>query len=336
MSECSSGSCSSGNCSGDADKLPPGILSVYDLNQQTGLGTLVWAETDGMGIHPAVIEILGKTKGLSEDRIFAMITGSREIKGLYGTLFEYGVDTIYHIRNEEMVTYRPEAYAEALADISERINPMCILIAGTPRGREVAPLTSAMLKTGLIADCIDISMDGGTLSGTRSVQNGNLNAVVTCKRMPQMATLRPGAFNPGEPEHGRKGTVISRPFRPKSVGEIISERPNGTPSPKKRISIAIGKDLCEDETVKIAERIASNVNAELICLNGSHGSPSAATDVCIAFDVSKGDKRILKAHTKRLVTVDSDRGTVVRTISDRSIVGNATEILRRLDVLLRQ
>ena len=134
--DCGSGSCSTGGCSDDKDRLPPGMLSVYNLNQQTGLGTLVWAETvrdgDSISIHPAVLEILGKIKSISDDRIFAMITGSVEIKPLYKTLFEHGVDTIYHIRNKDMETYRPETYAECLADLSDRVNPMSIIIPGTP------------------------------------------------------------------------------------------------------------------------------------------------------------------------------------------------------------
>ena len=129
------GSCSTGGCSDDKDRLPPGMLSVYNLNQQTGLGTLIWAETiiDGgsVTIHPAVFEILGKIRDISDDRIFAMITGSVDIKPLYRELFEHGVDTLYHIRGKDMETYRPEAYAEALADLSDRVNPMSIIIPGT-------------------------------------------------------------------------------------------------------------------------------------------------------------------------------------------------------------
>ena len=159
--------CGSGSCSGDKDRLPPGMLSVYNLNQQTGLGTLVWAETvkdgDSVRIHPAVFEILGKIRSISDDRIFAMITGTVDIKPLYRELFEHGVDTLYHIRGSRMVDYMPEAYAEALADLSDRVNPMSIIIAGTPRGREVAPLTAALLKTGLTADCTELSMDDGKL-----------------------------------------------------------------------------------------------------------------------------------------------------------------------------
>lgn len=209
---CSTGSCSTGSCSNDKDRLPPGMLSVYDLNQQTGLGTLIWAETvtDGskVTIHPAVFEILRRIREISDDRIFAMITGTVDIKPLYKELFEHGVDTLYHIRGASMVEYRPDAYADALSDLSERINPMSIIIADTPRGREVASLTASILKTGLTTDCTQISMD------ERGLVTNPASASV---RQPLIVTIRPGVYNSKAPETGRTGTVISRPFTPKDA-----------------------------------------------------------------------------------------------------------------------
>ena len=182
MSDCGSGSCSSGGCSDDKDRLPPGMLSVYNLNQQTGLGTLVWAETvvkDGsVALHPCVLEILGKITDISEDRVFAMLVGGPDLKPLYRKLFEHGVDTVYHIRG--IREYSVGAYAEALADLSERINPMSLIIPGTPRGREIAPLAAATLKTGLTADCTELSMEDGRLTMTRPAFGGDLLATIVC------------------------------------------------------------------------------------------------------------------------------------------------------------
>ena len=168
------------------------MLSVYNLNQETGLGTLIWAETvtdgDSVRIHPAVFETLGRIREISDDRIFAMITGTVEIKPLYRELFEHGVDTLYHIRGSDMVEYRPEAYAEALADLADRVNPMSIIIAGTPRGNEVASHTAELLNTAFSADRTDLSETG----------NGG--------KHPHIISIRPGIFKPKEPEKGREET----------------------------------------------------------------------------------------------------------------------------------
>ena len=71
MSECSGGSCSTCSSCGsdDPDRLPPGMLKVYNLNQSTADGVLVWVETvpegDGVAIADVSLELLSAARGLS-------------------------------------------------------------------------------------------------------------------------------------------------------------------------------------------------------------------------------------------------------------------------------
>ena len=355
MSDCGSGSCSTGSCSNDKDRLPPGMLSVYDLNQQTGLGTLIWAETvrgeGGVSLHPAVLEILGKIKSISDDRIFAMITGSVEIKPLYRTLFEHGVDTLYHIREKEMETYGPEAYAECLTDLAVRINPMSIVIAGTARGREVAPLTAAMLKTGLTADCTELSMEDGKLVMTRPAFGGDLLATIVCDKHPQMATVRPGVFSPSEPTSGRSGTVISRPFRPKIKKMIVDEQkiPDDYDISDAKILISLGNGIKDRSSIDIAEEIADKIGAKVSCSRAlaekgwfdrsrqvGQSGRTVSPDLYIAFGISGSSQHMAGVRAKRIVSVNNDPDAPICSLSDKCIIGDAAEILKAMRGLLEQ
>ena len=201
---CSSGSCSSGSCSNDKDRLPPGMLSVYNLDQQTALGTLIWAETVGDGdisIHPTVFEILGKITEMSDDRIFAVAVGSIALKPLYKELFEHGVDTLYHIRNRELWTFDPKGYAEVLADVSSRVNPRLIVIPGTSAGKDIASYLSEILGSDAVYEIDPSSAD-------------RMMSENTTDRYPKILIVRPGTFTPKKPVHGRTGTMISRMFSP--------------------------------------------------------------------------------------------------------------------------
>ncbi len=349
MSDCGSGSCSTGSCSSDKDRLPPGMLSVYNLNQQTGLGTLIWAETvkegDSVRIHPAVFEILGKIRSISDDRIFAMITGTVDIKPLYKELFEHGVDTLYHIRGTSMVEYRPEAYAEALADLSDRVNPMSIIIAGTTRGREVAPLTAALLKTGLTADCTELSMDDGKLVMTRPAFGGDLLATIVCEKHPQMATVRPGIFKSKEPEKDRTGTVISRPFKPRIMKEIVSEDPVplGESITDAKILISLGNGIKDKSLIDVAEEIASLIGAKVSCSRaltekgwfdrsrqvGQSGT-AVSPDLYIAFGISGSSQHMAGVRAKRIISVNKDPDAPINSLSDKCIIGDASEILKQM------
>ena len=349
MGDCGSGSCSTGSCSDDKDRLPPGMLSVYDLNQQTGLGTLVWAETridEGrISIEPAVLEILGKIRDISDDRIFAMITGSVDIKPLYRVLFEHGVDTIYHIRSTEMETYGPEAYAEALADLSDRINPMSIIIPGTIRGREVAPLTAAMIRTGLTADCTELSMVEGKLNMTRPAFGGDLIATIVCDKHPQMATVRPGIFRAKEPVVGRTGTVISRPFKPKIVKDIVGESSisEGYDISDAKILISLGNGVKEKELIPFAEEIAERIGAKVSCSRAlvekgwfdhsrqvGQSGRAVSPDIYIAIGISGSSQHMAGVRAKRIIAINNDPDAPINTFADKFIVGDAKEILRSI------
>ena len=91
MSDCSGGSCSSCSSCGssdDPDRLPPGMLKVYDLNQSTADGVLVWIETEGSGedlrMADVSAELLGAARSLSDGRVFGVVFGGQEVKALPG------------------------------------------------------------------------------------------------------------------------------------------------------------------------------------------------------------------------------------------------------------
>ena len=188
--------CSKDTCGQDQDcstcsgpRLPPGILSEYDINAPIDDGILVWAETDDMGkTENSVYEIIGKAKELDMGRVFAVLFGDADRKNLYNELFEYGVDTVYHIRNVVLNQYRPDDYVKAIKDVSERVKPVAILISGTVRGNELAPMVSK--KTGM----------------QYSVGLKGLD-------VPKVVSIIPGTFAMPERDIGRRGSAMNIPFR---------------------------------------------------------------------------------------------------------------------------
>ena len=96
-------------------------------------------------------------------------------------------------------------YAEAIADeviVKERgtaleiykflksKKPETVLFPADLWGRKTAPQVSALLNTGLCADCTALDTDGKRLIMYRPAQGGNIVAEIICKTNPQMATVR--------------------------------------------------------------------------------------------------------------------------------------------------
>ena len=205
---CSNGSCGSG-CSGkDKDGLPPGMLSEYDLNIDTNIGTLVLVETSENSISRDTAKLISRLRTISDDRIFGAIFGPGGTESLYGEAFSYGVDTLYHVKCSENTDV--EAISDTLKDICDRINPMAVCISGTEKGNATAEKTAFKLGKPLMKDGTEISLKNG--SYVSDAQTDFVPMFAKHNRFPLIMTFKPGSFSEPISDRNRSGTVINRPL----------------------------------------------------------------------------------------------------------------------------
>ena len=172
-------SCDSGEC---PTRLPEGMLSEYDLTRQATDGIAVWLEsTDSIGT--VSLEAVGKARELDNGRVFGILFGDSEKRSLYSEAFEYGVDTIYHIRSPGLNTFRKDAYAEAIKEITEKVRSAALMIPNTDNG--------------------SILMDAlSTIFGREFSDREELSGP-----FPALVCVHPG--NGVKRQEGRKGTAIN-------------------------------------------------------------------------------------------------------------------------------
>lgn len=355
MSDCSGGSCSScSSCSAEPDpnRLPPGMLKNYNINESTADGVLVWVEVergdDGPRVSEVSLELLGAARALDMGRVFAIVFGGVDLKPLYPTVFGCGVDSLYHVRDKRLETYLPEDYAETIAAMARRTEPAAILMGATPRGRELAPRVAAILETGLTADCTGLTADGRKLVMTRPAFGGNLLADIECVRFPQMATVRQGTF-PMPEIRDRQGTVIYWQGSSCHDKEVVSDEPVGSASDEDirdaRILISLGNGIRDRETIEVAESVARKLGAMVSCsrslvergwmpqsrqvgMSGRVVSP----DLYIAFGISGAvQHRAGMSSSKKVIAVNSDPEAPIHGFADLSIIADAGEVLREMD-----
>ena len=143
-STCSmSGSCDTGEC---PTRLPPGILSEYDLNRPLADGIAVWLEVSENEIERTSLEAVSKAHELDSGRVFGILFGDGEKRSLYGEAFEHGVDSLYHIRFPKLNEFHGNAYAEAIGDIIERVQPAALMIPSTDNGGVLMERISKMFR----------------------------------------------------------------------------------------------------------------------------------------------------------------------------------------------
>ncbi len=90
----------------------------------------------------------------------------------------------------ENVTVIYEADPVKIAELAIEKKPSVILWNADLWGRKNAPVVSAILQTGLCADCTHLETDGEKLYMYRPAKSGNIIAKIECRTLPQMATVR--------------------------------------------------------------------------------------------------------------------------------------------------
>jgi electron transfer flavoprotein alpha subunit len=171
---------------------------------------LVYCEQRDNILQKVSLELIGKGKELAEtlgQKVIAVVLG-KGVQKLAQDLIDYGADEVVYVDSDYLAEYMTEPYTKALAAVIKAQDPEIVLVGATSIGRDLAPRTSARIKTGLTADCtgLDISEQKELLM-TRPAFGGNIMATILCSNhRPQMATVRPGVMIVRKKE-SRKGAI---------------------------------------------------------------------------------------------------------------------------------
>ena len=116
----------------------------------------------------------------------------------------------------------------ALAERAKAEKPSVILWNADLLGRRNAPILSALLQTGLCADCTALETDGEKLLMYRPAKSGNIIAKIECRTLPQMATVRIETPSDDVIVSGGKGVAGEfervKEFAKKLGGEVCASR----------------------------------------------------------------------------------------------------------------
>ena len=116
-----------------------------------------------------------------EDIVIEMLRNARDA----------GADKVYLVEGPEYDHYNTEGYTVAFVDLIQKYKPSSILVGATNDGRDLGPRVAARVRTGLCADCTNLSIDAETklVLWTRPAFGGNIMADILCpEHRPQIST----------------------------------------------------------------------------------------------------------------------------------------------------
>ncbi|HYX20791.1 MAG TPA: electron transfer flavoprotein subunit alpha/FixB family protein [Thermoanaerobaculia bacterium] len=155
---------------------------------------LVFIEQRDGKIRKASLEALSLARRLGGGPAAAVLPG-KGVTALAKELGRYGAGTVYVADRDDLALYSNKGYVGALDAAAKKASPDAVLIAATAMGKDVAPRFAARRDVSVLADVMDLRVEGDRLVAWRPVYSGKARAEVDCGAAKlQIATARPNVF----------------------------------------------------------------------------------------------------------------------------------------------
>jgi len=315
---------------------------------------LVFVERrDGQVKRPS-LEVIGVACGMAEilggsvDTL-AVGPGAGECAAEVG---RFGARRLYHVDDDALERYAPEAYAACLAQAAKTSEAAIVLAPATVMGKDLAARAAARLETACASDLVEVEVDAqGKLSGKRPVYSGKAYARVSIPvARPAMATLRPNVFPAKEIEGGSPAEAIglespvpAEAIRLRTI-EIKRGGDEDVDVSEASVVVAGGRGLKEAGNFGMLRDLAKS-------LGGAVGASRAVVDagwidhatqvgqtgkvvspnLYIACGISGAIQHLAgMSSSKVIVAINKDPDAPIFKIADYGIVGDALEIIPAL------
>ena len=323
-------------------------------------GVLVLGETPGGELSAASRELLAAGRRLADALGEELSIGllGETVSAASQQAISQGADRVYAVNHPLLGDYQVDLHLAALDALCREVAPRIVLIARTNEGREVAPRLAFRLGVGLAQDCLEVSVDPESkqLLANRPVYGGNAIAVVSCNHTPQVAAIRPKAYEPLEPDPSRQGQVVSFPVELDAaqartrVVETVKEEAAGVKLEDARVVISGGRGLGGPEPFTGLEDLAR-------LLGGAVGASRAAVDsgwVPAAYQVGLTGKTITPdlyitvaisgasqhmagcSGAKVIVAINKDAGANIFKEARYGVVGDWERVIPALTAAVRE
>lgn len=319
---------------------------------------LIYAEvTRDNYIHTVFFELANKAQELASKlenaEVNALLISKSGIAEEYKEAFvNSGINKIYALEDDKFNSYCTDFFAKAAVNAIKEIQPEILLIGATNQGRDLAPRISTALNTGLTADCTGLDInEKGQLAATRPTFGGQLMATILCKKLPQMATVRPKVFKPAEKNNIKQTQIIYKKAElegaEKNV-EILEFHKKLTDSINEldsaEIIVSGGRGMKNEEGFKLlkefADKIGAAVGASRAAVEMGLAKPemqvgqtgkTVTPKLYIACGISGAVQHTIgMSNSDKIIAINTDKNAQIFEIADYGMVGDAFEILPAL------
>ena len=313
---------------------------------------LVVGEVAEGALVPISAELLGGARRLAEgsgQTVVCVLLGSG-VEGVAQETIAFGADEAFVVDDPALTEYNSDVYLQAMLKVAEQLSPAMILFGQTNLGRDLAPRLAFRLETGVIMDCVEMTMEGGRLMATRPCYGGNARAVNAVRTDPQIATVRAKSQDPLERDDSRQGQVtkIDAGIDQAAVRVKVTERKGMTAEGVRLedadVVVSGGRGLGGPENFDVIEELAGALGAAVgasraVCdlgwrpvsdqvgLTGKVVSPT----LYIAIAISGASQHMAGCSgSKNIVAINKDPDANIFKVSRFGIVEDYAKVVKPL------
>jgi electron transfer flavoprotein alpha subunit len=313
------------------------------------MASWIFSEESEGHAQASALELLTKARTFGDVSVFHVGAGSA---AAFAELGDHGATAIFHLATDDHLV-APYA-AAAFALLLEEHGGDLVLFGMGNTDRDVAGRLSARIGRPILANIIDVSLDGGVRATSEIL--GGVQAVVTetTGPAPALVIVRPKAF-PAESSGGGVPpvTTVSMPDVGRSGSAVIVashvEASEGPDLEAAAIVVSGGRGVGGADRWVVIENLASELNAAVGAtravvdagwvparLQIGQTGKTIKPDVYIAAGVSGAMQHLVgMKDSGTIIAINKDPDAPIFSVADLGIIGDLHQVVPKLTEALR-
>ena len=223
-------------------------------------------------VREITFEMLTKGRELAQKtgaELSAVLLG-KDVKDHAKTLAEHA-NNVLLVEDGKLENFNSDAYQKVLAHLMSEHKPLLTLIGHTSFGVELAPSLAVSIGVPLATDCIDIGCENETVTVTRQMYGGKVNATATLRKAQSyIATVRQATFQV-KAEASLNGQVVEVPsplseeVAGKRFVQYVPPPPGGVDITAAPVLVGVGRGIKDVSNIPVVEDLAKTMGGALAC-----------------------------------------------------------------------
>jgi electron transfer flavoprotein alpha subunit len=319
---------------------------------------LVLIDHDLGELDPLSLRALAAARKLTSD-VQAVVIGEAG-RGLAATVGNYGASVLHVATHAKLTDYTPAASGRAIVQLIEKLKPVAVLAAGSPRGNEQLAHVATLLDLPMAAECSEITLStlpGKPHSVTRARWAANLMEEAFVHSDLLLATVLAFSIE-AEVVEGAAPAVVAMydaQLSPEDLRVQIVSRGGesgrgGVTLADAKVIVSGGRGVGGPEGFAQLEELAALLEGTVGCsrvVTSAGWRPHAeqvgqtgtkvAPDLYIAAGISGAMQHIAGCkNSKNIVVINTDPEAPIMAYADYAIIGDLHQVIPALTAAIKE